>query len=146
MSVAVSLSELLEACEWVSSGEAAGLDAEARISRETGSIHWRGEGVDEEPPDDIDDDSLYVAVPPKSEFDLGRSLALQFAQEHLPRSLETVSGFFRKRGAYSHFKALLANAGQLDAWHRYEAAATESALREWCESNGFELMAPGQAG
>jgi hypothetical protein len=71
MSALVSLSELLEACEWVSSGEAAGLEVD---------------------------------------------------------------------------KALLANAGQLDAWHRYEAAATEHALREWCESNGFELVAHGQAG
>jgi len=144
MSVSVSLSELLDACAWVSSGDAAGLDAGARISRKTGAIHWSGEGVDEEPPnDDDDDESLYVDVPHKNELDLGRSLALQFVQEHLPRSLETVSGFFRKRGAYSHFKALLEKAGQLDAWHRYEAAATEHALREWCEENGFELVSPG---
>ena len=146
MSVPVSLSELLDACEWVRSGETAGLDAEARISRETGAIHWLGDGVDEEPPDDIEDERLYVAVPASNDLDLGRSLALRFAQEHLPGSLETVTGFFRKRGAYSHFKALLERAGQLDAWHRYEADATERALREWCEDHGFELVGQGRTG
>lgn len=146
MNVPVSLSELLDACDWVSSGEAAGLDAEARISKETGAIHWLGEEVDEEPPDDIEDEHLYVAVPARADLDLGRTLALQFAQEHLPGSLDAVSGFFHKRGAYSRFKALLEDAGQLDAWRRYEADATERALREWCEDHGFDLVSHGQTG
>ena len=137
MSVAVDLDDLLAAYEWVSAGEVAAVDAEAYIGRLTGKIHWCGEGVDEEPPEDIEDGSLYIAVPHKSEFDLGRSLALAFVDEHLPRSTETVREYFHERGAYQRFKALLAQAGQLDAWHRYEQAATEEALSEWCAENGF---------
>jgi len=140
MRVPVSFDELLAAYEWVSAGEVAALECEAYISRASGTVHWCGEGVDEEPPEDIEDGSLYIAVPRKNEFDLGRSLALRFVEEHLPGSRETVYGFFRKRGAYSHFKALLAHAGQLDAWHAYEEAATENALREWCEENGLVLV------
>jgi hypothetical protein len=141
MSVSLSLKELLAACEWVSGGEAAALDCEAYVSRKTGSIHWRGEGVDEELPEDIEDGSQYIAVPHKSEFDLGRSLAIRFAEEHLPQHQEAVYEFFRKRGAYAQFKSLLSRAGQLDAWHEYELSATEISLREWCNEAGFELGA-----
>jgi hypothetical protein len=137
MSTSVDLDDLLAAYEWVSAGEVATLDAEAYIDRLTGQIHWCGEGVDEEPPEDIDDESLYIAVPHKSEFDLGRSLALAFVDEYLPRSSETVRAYFHRRGAYQRFKELLAQAGQLNAWYRYEQAATEVALKEWCAGNGF---------
>ena len=145
MSTPVSLSDLIEACDWVDSGEGAGLDCAAYVSLVTGTVHWVGDDVDEDVPDDIDDGSLYIAVPRKNDLDLGRSLALRFVEEHLPHSLETVHEIFRKRGAYSRFKALLEKAGQLEAWHRYEEAATETALREWCEDNGFELAIPGGA-
>lgn len=140
MSVPVSFDELLAAYEWVSAGGVAALDYEAYVNRETGTVHWCGEGTDEEPPEDIEDGSLYIAVPRNNELDLGRSLAIRFVEEHLPRSRETVYGFFRKPGAYSHFKALLAHAGQLDAWHAYEQTAIENAFREWCEENGFVLV------
>ena len=141
MTVSINTEQLLAAYEWVSAAEASGLDGEAYVDRRTGAIHWAGEGVDEELPADIDDDSLYVGVPRKSEFDLGRSLALRFVEEHLPEHREAVYGFFRKRGAYASFKSLLARAGQLEAWHEYEDAATENALRDWCAVNGFELRA-----
>ena len=144
MSAAVDLDDLLAAFEWVSAGEQAGLDAEAYISRLTGEIHWCGGGVDEEPAQDIEDASLYIAVPHKGEFDLGRSLAVAFVDEHLPRASDAVRDCFRRRGAYQRFKALLAEAGQLDAWHRYEEAAKEEALNEWCAENGF--TATGGAG
>jgi hypothetical protein len=137
MRVSVDLDDLLAAYEWVGAGEVATVDAEAYVSRITGTIHWCGEGVDEEPPEDIEDGSLYVAVPHKSEFDLGRSLALAFVDEHLPRSSETVRDYFHRRGAYQRFKALLAQAGQLEAWHQYEQKAKEEALNRWCVENGF---------
>ena len=140
MSVSVKFDELFAAYEWVSGGEGLGMDCEAYISRAAGTIHWCGEGVDEALPEDIEDGTLYIAVPRKNEFDSGRSLALRFVEEHLPRSRETVHEFFRKRGAFSKFKSLLASSGQLDAWHEYQEAATESALREWCEENGFALV------
>src|SRR5882672_6628473 len=123
----------------VSAAEAAAADCEAYVSRVTGTVHWSGEGVDGELPEDIEDESLYIAVPHKSEFGLGRSLALRFAEEHLSASYDVVCEYFRKRGAYGRFKSLLENAGQLEAWHQYEQAATEQALREWCEENGLDL-------
>jgi hypothetical protein len=137
MSVRVDLDELLDAFEWVSAGETAAVSAEAYIRRTDGQIVWCGEGIDEEPPDDIEDGTLYIAVPHKNELDLGRSLALRFVEEHLPRSLEEVEIYFRKRGAYSRFKSLLERVGQLDAWHRYEQGAKEESLRQWCVENGF---------
>lgn len=140
MSVPVNFDELLTAYEWVSGGETIAMDCEAYISRTTGTVHCCGEGIDEEPPQDIEDAMLYISVPHKQEFDLGRALAVRFVDEHLPHSSEAVNGFFRKRGAYAKFKSLLASAGQLDAWHEYEKAATENALREWCEENGFLLV------
>ena len=140
MSVVLSLEELLSAYEWVSGGEAATLDCEAYVSRVTGRVHWCGEGVDEEPPEDIEDEGIYIAVPHKTDFELGRSLALRFVQERLPREREAVYDYFRKPGAYSKFKALLVRAGQLDAWHEYERIATEAALREWCAENDFTLV------
>jgi hypothetical protein len=140
MRIPVSFDELLAAYEWIGAGEAAALDCEAYVSRATGTVHCFGEGVDEEPPEDIEDEDLYIAVPHKDDFDLGRSLALRFVEERLPQSREAVYGFFRKRGAYAHFKSLLAQVNQLDAWHAYEQAATENALREWCAANGFVLV------
>jgi hypothetical protein len=80
MSIPIDLDELLVAYEWVSAGEAAGVDAEAYISRIDGQIHCFGEGIDEAA-GDITDESLFVAVPHKSELDLGRSLALRFIEE-----------------------------------------------------------------
>lgn len=139
MSVKVDLDELLSSQEWVSAGEAAGVDAEAYVSRLDGQIHWCGEGVDEDCPEDIDDGTVYIAVPRQSELDLGRSLALRFTEEHLPRSRDEVEGYFRKRGAYSRFKSLLERAGQLTAWYQYEQAAQKQALSEWCAENGFTV-------
>jgi hypothetical protein len=140
MSVSVSLEELLSAFEWVGAGAAAAMDCQAYVGRKTGSIHWSGEGIDEELPNDIEDASLYIALPQRSELGLGPSLALRFVEEHLPQHQEAVHEFFRKRGAYAKFKSLLTRAGQLNAWHAYESIATENALRKWCKDNGFELL------
>jgi hypothetical protein len=146
MNVSVDLDDLLAAYEWVNAGEVAAVDAEAYIGRLTGKIHWCGEGVDEEPAEDIEDERLYIAVPHASEFDLGRSLAVAFVDEYLPRSRDTVREYFHRRGAYQRFKALLAQAGQLEAWHRYEQAAKEEALCEWCAENGFIVSRGADAG
>ena len=143
MSVAVDFDDFLAACEWVSAGSAAALNCAAYINRETGAIHWSGDGVDEELPEDIDDGTLYIALPDKNDFELGRTLVFEFVEEQLPGSIDAVHGFFRQRGAYAKFKSLLSSHGLLDAWHEYEAAATERAAREWCEENGFVLVRSG---
>jgi hypothetical protein len=139
MNVTVDLDALLDAHEWVSAGEVSALDGKAFIHRLTGIIYWVGEGVEEEPPEDIEDGTLYIAVPSQSEFNLGRALAIRFVEEHLPRSVDTVYDYFRRRGAYARFKDLLDRAGQLDAWHAYEQRAKEEALSEWCAENGLTV-------
>ncbi|WP_411881414.1 hypothetical protein [Polaromonas sp. YR568] len=101
MSVPVSLAELLAAYEWLSAGQAAAIDCQVYVGRKTGSIHWRGEGIDEELPGDIEDGNLYIAFPQKNEFDLGSSLVLRFVKKHLPQHQEAVHAFFRKKGAYA---------------------------------------------
>lgn len=140
MSVAVKFDELLAACDWVSAGEAAGMECEAYVNRATGIIYWCGDGCDEDTPENVEDGSLYIAVPHTNEFDLGRALAIRYVEEQLPRSREAVIDFFRKRGAFAKFKSLLERHGKLDAWYEYETNFIENALRVWCEENAFELV------
>ena len=139
MNTHINLQDLLDSLEWVASGEAAGVDCAAYVNRVTGSIHWSGEGIDEELPDDFDDGNQYVAVPSKHDLGLGRSLALRFAAENIPDSYERVHQYFRKKGAYSHFKAELDRAGQLETWYEYEQQVTRETLHEWSEEHGFLL-------
>jgi hypothetical protein len=138
-SAAVSFVDLLDAYEWVSSADP--FENEAYVSRVTGQIHWSSSitDVEEELPEDIEDESIYLAVPHKHDLDLGRELVLRFVEEHLPDSYELVSGFFRKRGAYSRFKSLLGQKNQLENWYKYEESAVEEGLREWSRENGLQL-------
>ena len=140
MTISVDLDELLAACQWIDAGESVGIECGASVDRATGAIHYWGGEMDEEIPPDIDDASLYISVPGMKELDLGRSLVFRFVEENLPRSREAVGEFFRKAGAYARFKSLLVSCNQLDAWHRYEEAATERALGEWCEEHGCVLV------
>jgi hypothetical protein len=82
-----------------------------------------------------------VAVPHKYDLNLGNNLALTFAEEQLADSYETVSNFFRHRGAYGKFKDLLARKGELEAWYEFEAKATELALREWAAAQELSIVA-----
>ena len=53
---------------------------------------------------------------------------------------EDVRACFRGRSAYSQFKELLKEQGMLDQWYTYEAAAMEKAIREWCQTNGIQIV------
>ena len=143
MSVPIDLDDLIDACEWVSASES--LNAQAYANKSNGRIHWEGDGVDEEPPDDADDEDAYVPIPHKNELDLGRDLALRFVEEHLPGSLDKAEGYFRKRGAYSNFKAMLDAAHQLENWYAYEKAAFEEGLTQWGVENGFVVSKKGSS-
>ncbi|MDP1697692.1 MAG: UPF0158 family protein [Xanthomonadaceae bacterium] len=139
MSTRVKLVELVDAFEWVST---AGLyENAAYVDRESGNIYWASNAneLDEELPEDIEDDTLYITVPHKYDLDLGNALVLGFVKAQLPGSYETVNGYFHQKGAYGRFKALLERNGCLEAWYQYEADAVEHALREWCEANGFQV-------
>src|SRR5215470_6649922 len=134
----VSFSDLQVAFEFVSS---AGMgENEAYLDRQSGKIYWHSEfgDNDEELPDDIDDEK-YTAIPDKRELDLGKPLILDFAREFLPDDYDEVRRIFSRRGAYQKFKALLVRRGVLERWYDFEAKATESALRAWCEVNAIEV-------
>jgi hypothetical protein len=139
MRAGVYLSELLDALEWVS---AAGAESSAYVSRETGRIYWHTETgeLEEEIPDDVEDETLYASVPHKHDLDLGQRLAFRFVQANAPDAYEQVRGYFSRRGAYGRFKDFLERTGLLDAWYAYEQQATESALREWAESEGLDVV------
>ena len=130
LSAPVKFEDLLSAYEWVSSSP---YDNEAFVSRLTGNVHWSSSTIelDDELPEDIEDGSIYVAVPNKHELNLGKYLALTFAEEQLADSYQTVTNIFRRPGAYGRFKDLLERRGSLQAWYDFEAKATERALREW---------------
>ncbi len=97
--------------------------------------------LDDELPDEIDDSSLYIAVPHKVDLDLGKNFAIKFTAEHLPDDYSKVCGFFCQRGAYRRFKDLLERRDSLEAWYGYEAQAVEQVLREWCRENQITLGA-----
>ena len=141
--VPITFETLESALQWSSSG--APYENEALLSRATGDLFLRSIQGDfgEELPDDIDDGTVYIAVPHKNDLDLGLSLVLAFADEHAPKHLSAIESFFRQRGAYAKFKALLERAQLLDRWYEYEAAATRKALEAWADENGFTVVRSG---
>jgi hypothetical protein len=142
MSVRVDMKEIQDACDWVSVGESAGVDAEAFVNRRDGRVVVMGAGIDEDVPHDLDDESIWIALPRRKELDLGRALVFRFVEEQMPQSIEQVERIFRKSGAYRRFKGLLDAADRLDQWHAYEQTATEQGLAQWCVENGFVPSPP----
>ena len=65
----VSYAELLDAFDWVSAGGP--MENSAFVSRKTGATHWASESaeLEVELPEDIEDGSVYVAVPHKTDLD-----------------------------------------------------------------------------
>jgi hypothetical protein len=131
----VKLSELVDACEFVSVSD---LDEhQAYICKWTGRIIFVAEGVDlEEDIEFLDDPELadYLPVPHRRDFDLSRRLALSFVAEELPGSFDKTTAIF------SRFKQLHQATGTLDKWHAFEARATQTALEEWCDEVGVTLI------
>lgn len=144
--VPIPFDTLESALQWSSAG--APFDNAALLSRATGQLFFTSQygDADDDLPDDIEDGSLYVAVPHKNDLDLGRNLVLTFAEEHAPMHFQTIESFFRHKGAYAKFKAFLERHQLLERWYDFEAAATRRALEAWAADNGFvvmdELLAP----
>ena len=121
---------------------AAPMEHQAYISIDTGTIYWISEGnpLEEEIPEDLETSDRYIAIPHKNDLDLGSDLALRFATAELPGLYNRVEQFFRHRGAYAHFKELLAAEGCLDKWYAFEAESTERALRTWCTEKNINVI------
>ena len=78
-------------------------------------------------------------MPDKWDLDLGSRLVFAFAEQVMPDDYDTVRDIFRRKGAYGRFKKFLGARGMLETWYDFEAKATESALRTWCEVYGIAL-------
>lgn len=131
----VKLDDLLSGIEFTSD------ESSAYLNVETGEIHFIAEGLDlEETPEDIDDAEKYIALPDKRDLDLGRDLAMTFIHEQCPDDYPTVAEYFRHKGAYSRFKDFLAQRDLLQSWYDFEAKATVTALKDWCEINGITVV------
>ena len=140
--VAVDARELRNAYDFVSAGDP--FDHSAWICLGTGKIYWRSPATgldDEDFPEDIDDSDRYIAIPSQRNLDLGRQLALNFAARELPDDYDMVTGFFRRRGAYSRFKSLLQARGRLASWYEFENRATDEALLAWCAAHSIQPLA-----
>jgi hypothetical protein len=140
-SATVDAEELRNAFEFVSSG--APFENSAYICPNTGKIYWQSIVMDlddEELPEDFDTSNLYIAIPHKTNLDLGRRLALSFVGQALPEDFRTVERFFQRRGAYGRFKDLLESRGMLERWYEFGNHATEQALRTWCEESGIRIV------
>ena len=138
--IAVKFDDLSLAFEFV--GSAPPSENNAYISLDTGQVYWTSalNPLDEEVPRDLETSDRYLVLPHKTELDLGRDLALRFAVSELPHCYDRIVGFFRRKGAYARLKDLLASEGALERWYKYEAEATEKALKEWCAKNDIHLI------
>ena len=136
--VSVKYKDLIDAFDFVSFGGP--MEHSAYISLDTGTIYWDTDSGEEELPDDLRESDRYLAVPHKNDLDLGRDLVLRFVAAELPEQYGRVEGFFRHRGAYARLKELLEAAGRLEAWHAFEAAEAEAALRNWCHENDITII------
>jgi hypothetical protein len=138
----VAFDDVLAACDFVDTSIAVN---EAYLDPRTGRIFWVSDLVDteeEDIPEDLQSSDIYIAIPGKRDLELGLPVVMAFVEEALPDDWDRVSEIFRRRGAYGRFKQLLHDRGALVHWYAFETAATETALRAWCEDNGIPLKSP----
>jgi hypothetical protein len=110
------------------------------LCKETGELFYISEmGDSDDLPEDIEDSEKYIEIPHKNDLDLGKSLVIDFISETCSELLGQVHDIFRRKGAYSRYKALLDSKGLLDAWYKYEDRRTKEELRAWCAENDIEL-------
>lgn len=133
----VDLEDLTSAIDMVSSGESCGLDTRAYVCIKTGKVWVTGFDDDDceapDLPNDLDENEQYIMAPDKRDLSLGRDLVLEFIKDILPSELERVYGYFRRKGAYNHFKRLLAEHDLADEWYSFEQQKTELELARWGE-------------
>ena len=138
--VRVNADELEEACFFVSMAEV--MDAAAFVHRRTGQVRFFGPDIDLEDvtEEELLDSTVYAEIPDETELELGTNVVRDFTASKVPDLSERVDAIFRRPGAYGQFKDMLSQEGKLELWFDYEAERLESALREWCEREGFEMV------
>ena len=139
----IALADLVAALDWAGH---TGSDRMAFVCRGTGRILRTSDSDFDDAgaslgdvPADLDDPQRYAILPSYRDLQLGKRLAVRFAQSHAPQLIEEVHACFASAGAQERFDALMDAAGQQDAWRAHEAAAVEAALRAWAEDEGLAL-------
>ncbi len=139
----IALADLIAALDWAGH---TGSDRMAFVCRETGRIvRTSDRDFDDagaslgDTPADLHDPQRYAIIPSHRDLQLGKRLAVRFAQAHAPQVIEDVHACFAAAGARERFDALMMDAGQHDAWRAHETAAVEAALREWAEGEGLMM-------
>jgi Uncharacterised protein family (UPF0158) len=114
---------------------------EAYINRKTAEVYLTSllAEVEQPLPGDVEDAEKYLSVPHKNDLNLGKRLALQFADEFLGDDAVRVADYFHGRGAYRKFKDLLDRRGVLQQWYDCESEATREALLEWADEVGLQI-------
>lgn len=135
----VKLDELESAAMMVEDG---GGTVKALVSRETGVIRLlNDEYMDEEAPLSAapSGNEGYVPVPSAGMLGIGDGLVLRFAATHMADDQDTVRDLFRDRNTEG-FAHLLEERGAAEAWEIFHKEVTRTALRQWCEENGLQLV------
>ena len=129
--------DLLDAYEWVSADPT--MQNSAFVNRQSGSVHLETDEIDggDELPGDIEDGKKYIAVPHKSDLQLGKAIVFDFVEDYLPEEIDKVAQYFKRPGAYSKYKDLLERKQLLEAWYRYERTKTFEALFQWATENSI---------
>jgi hypothetical protein len=137
--VKVNVEDLSDAIEMVSSGESCGIETLAYVCVKTGKVWITGfddeDCEDDDLPHDLDDNEQYIMAPDKRDLGLGRDLALDFVKDALPNEVERVYGYFRRKGAFGHFKRLLVEHDLVDEWYNAQQRQTALALARWGEEH-----------
>lgn len=115
-------------------------DSNWYLDTETGEILFTGDGAEEEPPQDIDDNSRYLWIEPIEAHESFRIM------ENFVASVSDVKAAVRLTDALSRPKPFRRfKDEQLDypelrqAWFAFEGAAHESLALARCEANGIEV-------
>lgn len=139
----IALADLVAALDWAGH---TGSDRMAFVCRNTGRIVRTSDTDFDDAgaslgdvPADLDDPQRYAILPSYRDLQLGKRLAVRFAQAHAPQIIEDAHACFASAGARERFEALMDAAGQRDAWHAHETAAVEAALLAWTEEEGLTL-------
>lgn len=115
---------------------------QAYVNGTTGEIRCRSDLEMLEPdlllPDDADPDA-WTPIPTSRELGLGAPAVMEFVSAHMASDNEEIRNIFGRKGAYGHFKALLARRGLLEQWYAFHDTAEKAALRAWCEEEGLDV-------
>jgi hypothetical protein len=113
----------------------------ALLDKATGQIYYRSEmGDSDEIPEEVRESDSAVEIPHQKDLELGRNLVFAFAESLPPEDYDHVRDIFRRKGAYSRYKAFLESKGLLQKWYDFENEAQEKAIRAWCKDHQIELV------